>query len=101
MPVVVIGMFVDKSNLARIFVRGQARFHETLDLGSEQIRSRKAFLQDDKGFDDFGAQCIGLADGGRERHRRMTDQAILDFAGPDPESPPEVMTSSSRPTKLT
>jgi hypothetical protein len=65
-------------------VRGQARAHEVLDFGRPARRTAsKARLQHDERLDDLGAHRIGLADGGRQRHRRMRDQAILDLARPD------------------
>ncbi len=83
MPVVVIGIVVDESHLARIFVRRQPRLDEVLDLGGQRIGRRLSGLQHDERLDDLGAQRIRLADRGGQRHRRMPDQAILDFAGAD------------------
>src|SRR6187402_2279752 len=79
------GHVVDECDLARIFVRGKTRFHKTLNLRSQRFRRRVAFLQDDKGLDDFGTQCVRLADGRCKRHRRMTNQTILDLARTDSE----------------
>ena len=62
--------------------------HEALDLGGERVRRRVPGLEHDEGLDDLGAQRVGLADRGGERHRRMADQAILDLAGPDADSRP-------------
>ena len=75
---------VDEGDLARIFVRRQPGLDEFLEFGGERLARRgDTGLQHDERLDDFGAHRIGLADDGRERHRRMPDQAILDLARPD------------------
>ena len=40
-------------------------------------------LQHHERLDDLGAQPVGLADDGGERHRRVADQAVLDLGGAD------------------
>jgi hypothetical protein len=53
-----------------------------ISLG-ERIRCRVSGLQLHEGFHDLGAERIGLADDRGERHGRMADEAIFDFAGAD------------------
>ena len=63
-------------------MRGEPGADERLDVGGKRVGRRVPGLEHDEGLDDFGAQRIGLADGGGERDGRMLDQAILDLAGP-------------------
>ncbi len=65
---------------------GQPRLDEGLDLGGKLVGRGMAGLEHDEGLDDFGAQRIGLADRGGQRHGGVADQAILDFAGADAEA---------------
>src|SRR5581483_1157611 len=74
---------VDERDLARIFVRGEPRPHEGLNIRGERIRWLAIALEHDERLDDLGTDGIGLADCGRQRHRRMTDEAILDLARAD------------------
>ncbi|PHJ59673.1 hypothetical protein VF03_34290 [Nostoc linckia z2] len=60
-----------------------ACLHEVADVVREVGRGLDAVLQHDEGLDDFSAQLVGLADGGRKRHGRMLQQRVLDLAGPD------------------
>src|SRR5947207_12747907 len=74
--------FLDKGNLARIFMRRQFRLHEVADFARKRIGTLVARLEHDKRLHDLGAHRIGLADDGRKGDRRMLDQAILDLARP-------------------
>src|SRR5689334_13940180 len=72
---------VDEGNLTRIFMRREARAHEVADIRGERVRGGVLGLEHDERLDDLGAYRIGLADRRGERHRRVPDQTILDFAG--------------------
>src|SRR5262249_10775344 len=61
----------------------QARFYKPLYVRRQSGRCGKASLENDEGFDDFSAQRARFADRGRQCDGRMTDQAVLDLAGPD------------------
>src|SRR4051812_27156736 len=71
-------------DLARVLVRRQASPNEALDFSGERLGRAITLFEHDKGLDDFGADRVGLADGGGQRHGGVADQAILDLAGSDP-----------------
>ena len=67
-------------------MRRQALADPEPDLLGKLRVARNAVLQHHIGLDDLGAQRVRLADRGRQCHRRMAGQAILDLARPDAES---------------
>ena len=83
LPVVVIGNSLMKAtsrgySCAESRVRTKSRTSPA--SASEAVEAR---LEHDECLDDLGAHRIRLADHGRERDRRMLDQAVLDLARPD------------------
>src|SRR4029077_7312239 len=75
--------FLDKSDLTRRLVPGEALTDKGTDLIGKGRTGYRPRLRHDKRPDDLAAHRVGTADHRRHQHRAVLHQAILDVGRTD------------------